>query len=52
MSASALVIAPKWIGEAVMAQPLLALLRQREPSLRIDALCAPRTAAVFRAMPK
>ena len=52
MSASALVIAPNWIGEAVMAQPLLALLHQREPSLRIDALCAPRTAAVFRAMPE
>ncbi|HLS54469.1 MAG TPA: lipopolysaccharide heptosyltransferase II, partial [Zeimonas sp.] len=29
MSAHALVIAPNWIGEAVMAQPLLALLRQR-----------------------
>jgi heptosyltransferase-2 len=52
MSASALVIAPNWIGEAVMAQPLLALLHQREPSIRIDALCAPRTAAVFRAMPE
>ncbi|MCO5108866.1 MAG: lipopolysaccharide heptosyltransferase II [Burkholderiaceae bacterium] len=52
MSASALVIAPNWIGEAVMAQPLLALLRQRDPSLRIDALCAPRTAPVFRAMPE
>ncbi len=52
MSASALVIAPNWIGEAVMAQPLLALLRQREPSLRIDALCPPQVAAVFRAMPE
>lgn len=52
MSAHALVIAPNWIGEAVMAQPLLALLRQRDPDMRIDALCVPRTAPVFAAMPE
>jgi len=52
MSAHALVIAPNWIGEAVMAQPLLALLRQRDPEMRIDALCVPRTAPVFAAMPE
>lgn len=50
MSANALVIAPNWIGEAVMAQPLLALLRQRDPTIRVDALCSPRTAPVFLAM--
>lgn len=52
MSASALVIAPNRIGDAVMAQPLLALLRQREPSLRIDVLSPRRIASVFRAMPE
>ncbi|MCL4184928.1 MAG: lipopolysaccharide heptosyltransferase II [Burkholderiaceae bacterium] len=50
MSANALVIAPTRIGEAVMAQPLLALLRQRDPSLCIDALCSPRIAPVFASM--
>ncbi|MGD9943706.1 MAG: lipopolysaccharide heptosyltransferase II [Burkholderiaceae bacterium] len=50
MSARALVIAPNWIGDAVMAQPLLALLRQRAPQLRIDAVCGPHIAPVFRAM--
>lgn len=52
MSVRALVVAPNWIGDAVMAQPLLALLRQREPGLRIDALCPPQVAPVFRAMPE
>ncbi len=52
MSESALLIAPDSIGEAVMAQPLLALLRQREPALRIDVLCPRRLASVFRAMPE
>ncbi|RPH60150.1 MAG: lipopolysaccharide heptosyltransferase II, partial [Burkholderiales bacterium] len=50
MSAGALVIAPNRIGEAVMAQPLLALLRQRDPSLLIDVLASPRIAPVFRSM--
>lgn len=50
MSAGALVIAPDWIGDAVMAQPLLALLRQRDPALRIDVLGSPRVTPVFRAM--
>ena len=45
-------VATDRIGEAVMAQPLLALLRQRDRTLRIDALCTPHTAAVFRAMPE
>lgn len=52
MGERALVVAPNWIGDAVMAQPLLALLRQREPELRIDALCPPHIAPVFRAMPE
>ncbi len=50
MSVCALVIAPIRIGDAVMAQPLLALLRRRDPALQIDVLCPPRIAPVFRAM--
>ncbi len=50
MSANALVIAPMRIGEAVMAQPLLWLLRQRDPALGLDVLCSARTAPVFASM--
>lgn len=45
-----LIIAPNWIGDAVMAQPLLALMRQRDPAQKIDAACPPHIAPVFRAM--
>lgn len=50
MGPRALVIAPNTIGEAVMTQPLLALLQQQSPRLRIDVLCAPHVAAIFRCM--
>lgn len=50
MLARALVVAPSSIGDAVMAQPLLALLRQQDPLLPIDALCTAHVAPVFRAM--
>ena len=46
----ALIVAPNWIGDAVMAQPLLALLRAASPHSPIDALCPPHIAPVFRAM--
>lgn len=45
-----LVIAPNWIGDAVMAQPLLALLHGQQPSMQIDVLAPPHIAPVFRAM--
>jgi heptosyltransferase-2 len=43
-----LVIAPAWIGDAVMAQPLLALLANAAP---VDVLAPPATAALFGRMP-
>ncbi|MEZ5651206.1 MAG: lipopolysaccharide heptosyltransferase II [Burkholderiaceae bacterium] len=44
-----LLIAPNWIGDAVMAQPLTDLIRQRHgPGL--DAVAAPHVAPVLRAM--
>lgn len=52
MLARALVVAPSSIGDAVMTQPLLALLRQQAPLLPIDTLCTARVAPVFRAMPE
>lgn len=45
-----LVIAPNWIGDCVMAQPLLALLRQEYPDQAIDVLAASWVAPVWRAM--
>lgn len=49
MSAS-LVIAPQWIGDAVMTEPLLRRLHARGERLTVAAL--PWVAPVFRAMPQ
>lgn len=51
-AARLLVIAPNWIGDAVMAQPLLALLAQQFPGQAIDVLAPPWVAPVLRAMPQ
>ena len=45
-----LVVAPQWIGDAVMAEPLLAALARRGESLTVAAL--PWVAPAFRAMPQ
>ena len=45
-----LVIAPNWIGDSVMAQPLLRLLKQQHPDHAIDVLAAAWVAPVLRAM--
>jgi heptosyltransferase-2 len=45
-----LIIAPNWIGDAVMAQPLLALIHQFDPSGSIDVLAPAHVAPVFEAM--
>jgi len=45
-----LVIAPQWIGDAVMAEPLLAALARRGETLTVAAL--PWVAPAFRAMPQ
>ena len=49
-SRRSLVIAPQWIGDAVMAEPLLAALAARGEALTVAAL--PWVAPVFRAMPQ
>jgi heptosyltransferase-2 len=33
-----LVVAPSWIGDTILAQPLLALLKRNDPAARIDVL--------------
>ena len=40
----ALIVAPSWIGDTIMAQPLFARLQQKHPGLQLDAL-APRWVA-------
>jgi heptosyltransferase-2 len=50
--ARVLVVAPNWIGDALMAQPLLARLRDKEPDLEIDVLAPEWVAPVARRMPQ
>jgi len=47
-----LVVAPNWIGDALMAQPLLAQLREALPQPRIDVLAPAWVAPVVRRMPE
>jgi heptosyltransferase-2 len=47
-----LVVAPNWIGDALMAQPLFMRLREKRPGQRIDALAPPWVAPVLRRMPQ
>jgi len=43
-----LVISPNWIGDAVMAQPLLRLLKQAHPERAIDVLAPPQVVPVWK----
>ena len=45
-----LVIMPNWIGDAIMAQPLLALLKRRYPDHAIDVLASAWIAPVLYSM--
>jgi heptosyltransferase-2 len=47
-----LVVAPNWIGDALMAQPLLARLREKRPGVRIEVLAPPWVAPLFAHMPE
>ena len=47
-----LVVAPNWIGDTLLAQPLFARLREKIPGVGIDALAPGWTAPVLRRMPE
>lgn len=46
---SILIIAPNWIGDAVMTQPLLAELKRQYPNSNIDVLATNWVAPIYRA---
>jgi heptosyltransferase II len=47
-----LIVAPNWIGDALLAQPLFARLRKKLPNVTVDALAPEWTAPVLRRMPE
>ena len=47
-----LIVAPSWIGDTLLAQPLLARLKKKLPGAVIDALAPGWTAPVLRRMPE
>lgn len=52
MKASILVIAPSWVGDAVLAQPLFKRLHERHRELTLDVLAPAWTCALFARMPE
>ncbi len=47
-----LVIAPSWVGDCMLMQPMLMRLKQRHPGCRIDMLAPPWTEKLLRQMPE
>ncbi len=47
-----LVIAPSWVGDCMLMQPMLMRLKQRHPGCRIDVLAPPWTEKLLRQMPE
>jgi len=47
-----LVVAPSWVGDALLSQPLLTRLKQQDPRSRIDILAPGWALPIFRRMPE
>ncbi len=47
-----LIVAPSWVGDAVLAQPLFKRLHERHHDLALDVLAPPWTRALFARMPE
>ncbi|HEX4326534.1 MAG TPA: lipopolysaccharide heptosyltransferase II [Burkholderiales bacterium] len=45
-----LIVAPNWLGDSLMAQPLLTRFKAKAPRIAIDVLAVPAVAPVFRRM--
>jgi heptosyltransferase-2 len=48
----ALVVMPSWIGDSLLAQPLLARVRERHPGIVLDALAPDWTVPLLERMPE
>lgn len=46
-----LVVAPSWVGDTVLAQPMLRLLHERHANLAVDVLAPPWTLPLIARMP-
>lgn len=47
-----LVVAPSWVGDCVLMQPMLQRLAQRHPGVKIDVLAPPWTEKLLRQIPE
>ena len=45
-------VAPSWVGDALLSQPLLTLLKDREPGSSVDVLAPSWALPIFRRMPE
>ena len=52
MTTRALIVAPSWIGDTIMAQPLFARLHADQPGLQLDALAPRWVAPALERMPE
>ncbi len=47
-----LIVAPSWVGDAMLMQPMLARLKQRHTQCQIDVFAPPWTAGLLHALPE